>query len=39
MLPEVVARFQAAGYRFVTVGQLLARVAPSELNHPAKRHV
>jgi hypothetical protein len=39
MLPEVVARFHAAGYRFVTVGQLLTQVTPAELNHPAKRHV
>ena len=39
MLPEVVERFRAAGYRFVTVGQLLARVTPTELNHPAKRPV
>jgi len=39
MLPEVVARFRAAGYRFVTVGQLLAAVKTFELNHPAKLHV
>ncbi len=39
MLPTVVQRFRAAGYRFVTVGQLLARVTPAELNHPAKRAV
>ncbi|HEY8297092.1 MAG TPA: polysaccharide deacetylase family protein [Candidatus Baltobacteraceae bacterium] len=39
MLPEVVARFRAAGYRFVTVGELLARVSPKELNHPAKHGV
>jgi peptidoglycan/xylan/chitin deacetylase (PgdA/CDA1 family) len=39
MLPEVIARFRAAGYDFVTVGQLLARVTPAELNHPAKRSV
>ncbi len=39
MLPAVVRRFRAAGYRFVTVGQLLARVTPAELNHPAKRSV
>lgn len=39
MLPVVVARFRAAGYRFVTAGQLLQRVTPSELNHPAKRAV
>lgn len=39
MLPEVVARFRAAGYRFVTVGELLRLVQPFELNHPAKRPV
>jgi peptidoglycan/xylan/chitin deacetylase (PgdA/CDA1 family) len=39
MLPEVVARFRAAGYRFVTVGQLLEKTTPTELNHPAKRGV
>ncbi|MGB8266139.1 MAG: polysaccharide deacetylase family protein [Candidatus Velthaea sp.] len=35
-LPDVVARYRAAGYRFVTVGELLARVSPEELNHPRK---
>lgn len=39
MLPEIVARFEAAGYRFVTVGQLLRSVTPVELNHPAKHPV
>lgn len=39
MLPEMVARFEAAGYRFVTVGQMLAKVTPAELNHPAKHSV
>ena len=39
MLPQVVARFEAAGYRFVTVGQMLAAVTPAELNHPAKHPV
>jgi peptidoglycan/xylan/chitin deacetylase (PgdA/CDA1 family) len=39
MLPEIVARFRSAGYRFVTVGQLLNEVSPMELNHPAKRPV
>ncbi len=39
MLPQVVARFQAAGYRFVTVAQMLAAVTPAELNHPAKHSV
>ena len=39
MLPEVVERFRAAGYRFVTVSELLAAVKPYELNHPAKHAV
>jgi peptidoglycan/xylan/chitin deacetylase (PgdA/CDA1 family) len=39
MLPEMVARFEAAGYRFVTVREMLAKVTPVELNHPAKRPV
>lgn len=39
MLPAVVARFRKAGYRFVTVGELLARVPPQEINHPAKHSV
>ncbi|HKU66754.1 MAG TPA: polysaccharide deacetylase family protein [Candidatus Baltobacteraceae bacterium] len=39
MLPEMVARFEAAGYRFVTVGQMLSEVTPAELNHPAKHSV
>lgn len=36
MLPEVVRRFRAAGYRFVTVSSLLAQVSVPDLNHPAK---
>ena len=39
MLPAVVSRFREAGYRFVTVSGLLARVSPAELNHPAKRGI
>lgn len=39
MLPALVARFEAAGYRFVTVRQMLAAVTPAELNHPAKHPV
>jgi peptidoglycan/xylan/chitin deacetylase (PgdA/CDA1 family) len=35
-LPGLVARFRAAGYQFLTVGQLLKRVAPEQLNHPLK---
>ncbi len=38
-LPEVVARFERAGYKFLTVGQLLQRVTPTELNHPLRRPV
>lgn len=36
MLSDVVARYREAGYRFVTVGQLLAQVTADELNHPRK---
>ncbi len=36
MLPAVVADFRAAGYRFVTVGDLLKAVSPDQLNHPRK---
>lgn len=39
MLPGVIARFRAAGYQFVTVGQMLGRVTTAELNHPAKHGV
>jgi peptidoglycan/xylan/chitin deacetylase (PgdA/CDA1 family) len=39
MLPKMVARFQAAGYQFVTVREMLARVTPADLNHPAKHSV
>lgn len=39
MLPAVVARFRDAGYRFVTVKELLGRVTAAELNHPAKHPV
>ena len=39
MLPEVAKRFRAAGYRFVTVGELLRLARVSDINHPAKRPV
>jgi peptidoglycan/xylan/chitin deacetylase (PgdA/CDA1 family) len=39
MLPALVARYRSAGYRFVTVGELLAAVGPDELNHPAKNRL
>jgi peptidoglycan/xylan/chitin deacetylase (PgdA/CDA1 family) len=38
-LPEVVAHFKRAGYRFVTVGELLQSVATADLNHPLRRAV
>jgi peptidoglycan/xylan/chitin deacetylase (PgdA/CDA1 family) len=38
-LPSVVARFRSAGYRFVTAGELLRRVAPEALNHPHRATV
>jgi len=36
MLPEIVSRFRAAGYRFVTVGELLKQASVEETNHPLK---
>jgi peptidoglycan/xylan/chitin deacetylase (PgdA/CDA1 family) len=36
MLRSVVPRYRSAGYRFVTVGELLESVGPDELNHPRK---
>jgi peptidoglycan/xylan/chitin deacetylase (PgdA/CDA1 family) len=38
-LPELVARFRAAGYTFVTVGRLLEEVPVTEILHPAKLRV
>ena len=38
-LPYVVERFKRAGYRFVTVGELLKLVQSDELNHPLRRAV
>jgi peptidoglycan/xylan/chitin deacetylase (PgdA/CDA1 family) len=38
-LPAVVERFRKAGYEFVTVGELLQRITPGELNHPARASV
>jgi len=35
-LPGLVARYRAAGYTFVTVGELLRHVSPEQLNHPLK---
>lgn len=34
LLPDLVARYRAAGYSFVTVGALLRRVPAASLNHP-----
>lgn len=36
MLPRIVARFRAAGYRFVTAGDLLQRAGIAAVNDPAK---
>ncbi len=36
MLPTIVDRFRKAGYTFLTVGQIEARVASVDLNRPAK---
>ncbi len=36
ILPQVVARFRSAGYRFVTVRELLDAVPVAQINHPAK---
>ncbi|MBV8435402.1 MAG: polysaccharide deacetylase family protein [Candidatus Eremiobacteraeota bacterium] len=38
-LPSIVARFEKAGYSFVTVGTLLSHVTAGDLNHPLKRSV
>lgn len=38
-LPGMVARFRAAGYRFVTVRELLDTVPVAQINHPAKHAV
>ncbi len=36
LLPDVVSRYRAAGYHFVTVGELLRAVSPDQLNHPRR---
>jgi peptidoglycan/xylan/chitin deacetylase (PgdA/CDA1 family) len=38
-LPVIVARFRKAGYTFVTVSQLLSRVAPQAIDHPRRGSV
>jgi peptidoglycan/xylan/chitin deacetylase (PgdA/CDA1 family) len=35
-LPQLVARYRAAGYAFVTVGEMLRRVDPDQLNRAAR---
>ena len=35
-VPAIVARFRAAGYTFVTVGEMLRRVRPGQLNGAAR---
>ncbi len=35
-LPQIVARFRAAGYTFVTAGELIRRTTPYALNHAAR---
>ncbi|HZO92529.1 MAG TPA: polysaccharide deacetylase family protein [Candidatus Baltobacteraceae bacterium] len=35
-LPAIVASFRAAGYTFVTVGELLRRSTPAEINRPER---
>ncbi|HEY9085053.1 MAG TPA: polysaccharide deacetylase family protein [Candidatus Tyrphobacter sp.] len=36
-LPEIVQRFRADGYRFVTVAQLLRALGTGAVNHPVRR--
>jgi peptidoglycan/xylan/chitin deacetylase (PgdA/CDA1 family) len=38
-IPKIVERFRAAGYEFVTAGELLRRVQPFDINHPGRRQV
>jgi len=38
-LPALVGRFRAAGYRFVTVGELVRAVAPTTLNAAAREAI
>lgn len=38
-LPDVIRRFRAAGYEFVTAGELLRRVTPAAINHPRRLSV
>ena len=38
-IPGIVERFRAAGYTFVTAGELLRRVTPFAINHPVRESV
>jgi peptidoglycan-N-acetylglucosamine deacetylase len=38
-MPLIVERFRRAGYRFVTIGQLLRQVHAGDINHPLRRPV
>jgi peptidoglycan/xylan/chitin deacetylase (PgdA/CDA1 family) len=38
-LPEIVARFRAAGFAFVTVGEMLRKVPVTQIVHPARLRV
>jgi peptidoglycan-N-acetylglucosamine deacetylase len=38
-LPSVIERFRKAGYRFVTVGEMLKLTSPAAINHPKKVEV
>jgi peptidoglycan-N-acetylglucosamine deacetylase len=38
-LPDVIRHFRAAGYEFVTAGELLHRVPPQAINHPRRLSV
>ncbi len=38
-LPNVISRFRAAGYEFVTAGELLRLVQPQVLNHPHRQSI
>lgn len=39
VLPTIVAHFRAAGFRFVTVGELMREVPVAKIDHPAKLRV
>ncbi len=39
VLPTIVAHFRAAGFRFVTAGELMREVPVATIDHPAKLRV